>query len=60
MIRWKKNIQNIKICLKYIKLNRNVVLKNYLQIKNEVREIIHIEIDRMMNTPELFGLLIKK
>jgi TraM recognition site of TraD and TraG len=42
------------------KIDRNIVLKNYLQIKKDVQEIIDVEIDRMMNTPELSGLIIKK
>jgi TusA-related sulfurtransferase len=36
------------------------VLDNYIQIKKEVQEIIGIEIDRMMNTPELTHMIIKK
>jgi hypothetical protein len=42
------------------KIDRTLILKNYLQIKKEVQEIIDIEIDRMMNTPELSGMIIKK
>jgi len=42
------------------KADRGLILVNYLKIKKEVQEIINIEIERMMNTPELTGYIIKK
>lgn len=36
------------------------VLKNYLQIKKDVATIVQTEIERMLDTPELTDLIIKK
>jgi hypothetical protein len=36
------------------------ILDNYLQIKKDVQSIIHNEIERILDTPELGDLIIKK
>lgn len=36
------------------------VLFNYLQIKKDVIDLVHLELERMMDTPELTDLIIKK
>src|SRR5690606_28251855 len=42
------------------KINNILVQRNYQQIKEEVQEIVNAEIQRMMNDPELEGLVVKK
>jgi len=42
------------------KVDNAMVQRNYLQIKEEVQEIVFSELQRMMNDPELEGLIIKK
>lgn len=37
-----------------------LVQRNYTQIKQEVQEIVQAEIQRMMNDPELEGLVVRK
>jgi hypothetical protein len=37
-----------------------IILDNYLCIKKDIQKILTIEINRMLNTPELTGLVIKK
>lgn len=44
----------------FFKLDQKDVLTNYLQIKKEVAMIIQTEIERMMDTPELTDLIIRK
>lgn len=41
-------------------IDNSIVNKNYLQIKQEVREILDAEIERILNDPALKHLLIKK
>lgn len=41
-------------------LTQKEVLDNYLQIKKDVADIIHNEMERMLDTPELTDLIIKK
>ncbi|MHA7129216.1 conjugal transfer protein MobC [Algoriphagus namhaensis] len=41
------------------KLNGEEVLENYRRIKAEVRQLIEEELERMMDTPALTGLMIK-
>jgi hypothetical protein len=36
------------------------VLNNYLQVKKDVAIIVQTEIERMLDTPELFDSIIKK
>jgi YWFCY motif protein/type IV secretory system conjugative DNA transfer VirD4/TraG family protein len=42
------------------KADRGIILLNYLKIKKEVQEIINNEIERIMDTPQLASLIIKK
>ena len=42
------------------KMKASDVLKNYLQIKKDVSVIVQTEIERMLDTPELMDLIIKK
>lgn len=41
-------------------VNPNDVFKNYLQVKKDVAIIVQTEIERMMDTPELMGMIIRK
>ncbi|HWJ30007.1 MAG TPA: hypothetical protein VNS32_25930 [Flavisolibacter sp.] len=41
-------------------INEQTVLDNYLQIKKEVTSLVQSEIERMMNTPELEGLIVSR
>lgn len=41
-------------------VNQKEILENYLQIKKNVAEIIHTEMERMLDTPELTDLIIRK
>jgi hypothetical protein len=41
-------------------VNKETVVQNYLRIKKEVRGIVDDEIERMMNTPDLSTLIVKK
>lgn len=41
-------------------VDRGMIQRNYLQIKQEVQDITLSEIGRMMNDPGLFHLVIKK
>ncbi len=36
------------------------VLSNYLQIKKDVIDLVHLELERMLDTPELTDLILKK
>jgi hypothetical protein len=51
---------NYKELPEFYKVENNDVLANYLQIKKEVSMIIQTEIERIMDTPELTDLIIKK
>ena len=44
----------------FSKVENKDVIANYLQVKNEVSMIVQTEIERIMDTPELMGLIIKK
>lgn len=41
-------------------ISRQVINDNYLQIKKDILNIIETEIDRMLNTPEMETVMIKK
>lgn len=49
-----KNIQVIR------KLDHTMVQRNYLQIKQDVQDIIHSEMERMLNDPGLTHLVVRK
>jgi hypothetical protein len=44
----------------FSKVNSNSVFKNYLQIKKDIVDLVQTEIERMLDTPELGDLIIKK
>ena len=44
----------------FSKVNPNDVLNNYLQVKKDVGLIVQGEIERMLDTPELTDLIIRK
>lgn len=44
----------------FAKVETNDILKSYLQVKEDVAMIVQTEIERMLDTPELNGLIIKK
>ena len=44
----------------YFKVEPKHVLENFLKVKNDVAVIVHTELERMMDTPELVNLIIKK
>lgn len=41
-------------------VNEQTVLNNYVEIKNDVSKIVKTELERMMDTPELNELLVRK
>ena len=41
-------------------VNNSIIQRNYLQIKQEVEDLVNVEIDRMMNDPILAGLMVMK
>lgn len=55
-----KERSNYKELPHFSKVENRDVLANYLQVKNDVAMIVETEIERMMDTPELEGLIIKK
>ncbi|MBS1918258.1 MAG: YWFCY domain-containing protein [Bacteroidetes bacterium] len=42
------------------KIDHLIVQKNYLQIKEDVQNILHSEMDRILNDPVLSGIIIQK
>lgn len=44
----------------FSKVEPNDVLKSYLQVKRDVAMIVQTEIERMLDTPELMDMIIKK
>src|SRR5699024_2061910 len=42
------------------KIDNSIVQRNYLQIKQDVRDIIQSEMERMLNDPEQSHLVVKK
>lgn len=49
-----QNIANIR------KIDNSMVQRNYLQVKQDVQDIVHSEIERLFNDPALEHLIIKK
>lgn len=41
-------------------VNSMLIQKNYLQIKQDINDLLHSELDKMMNDPATAGLIIKK
>jgi len=56
----KKESENFKSLLTINVISSQMIADSYLKIKKNIAEIIDIEINRMMNTPELEGLIVKK
>ena len=44
----------------FSKVEPSDVVKNYLQVKKDVAMIVRTEIERMLDTPELEPMIIKK
>ena len=42
------------------KLDESIIQQNYAQIKEDIEDLVHTEIERIMNSPELEHLLIRK
>jgi hypothetical protein len=42
------------------KINSAIVERNYLQIKQDIRDIIELEMERLLSDPMLSHLIIKK
>ncbi|SHH26268.1 Type IV secretory system Conjugative DNA transfer [Flavobacterium frigidimaris] len=42
------------------KLNNEIIQRNYLQIKQDIQDIVHYEIDRLVSDPELSYMVLKK
>ena len=56
----KKEQENYKPLPIIRNVDNGMVQKNYLQIKQDVEDIVIAEMDRMMGDPELTGLIVKK
>lgn len=56
----KKEQENYKEIPTVRKLDNLVIQRNYLQIKQDVQEIIQVEMERMLNDPQLKHLVITK
>lgn len=41
-------------------VNNSMIQQNYIQVKNDVLNLVQAEIARMMNDPELSGLIVRK
>jgi hypothetical protein len=42
------------------RLDESIIQQNYAQIKEDIEDIVHTEIEQIMNTPELEHLMIRK
>jgi len=56
----KKEQDNYKEIEVIRKLDNTMVQRNYLQIKQDIQDIIRFEMDRLLNDPALAYLVIKK
>ncbi len=56
----KNEQQNYKDIAIIRKLDNSMVQRNYLQVKQDVQEIIHSEIERLLHDPGLAYLVVKK
>ena len=53
--------QNNYLGLPVIKIvSAKEIQDNYLQVKKDIREMIETEMERMMNTPDMEHLIVKK
>jgi hypothetical protein len=55
--REEENYKNIEVIRK---LDNSMVQRNYLQIKQDIQDIIQSEMERLLNDPGLAHLVIKK
>ena len=56
----KKEQENYKEIAVVRKLDNTIVQRNYLQVKQDIQEIIHYEMERLLNNPGLAYLVLKK
>jgi type IV secretory pathway TraG/TraD family ATPase VirD4 len=56
----KKEEDGYKALPEVRKVTQQMILDNFLQIKQDINELIESELERMMDTPELEHLIIKK
>lgn len=56
----KKEQQNYKDIAVIRKLDNAMVQRNYLQVKQDIQDIIHSEMERLLNDPGLAYLVVKK
>ena len=56
----KKEQENYVDIVPIRKLDNAIVQRNYLQIKQDIQDIIHSEMERLLNDPGLAYLLVKK
>ncbi|MCW3090041.1 MAG: conjugal transfer protein TraG [Ferruginibacter sp.] len=56
----KKEQDNYKPFPSIRNLDTSMVQRNYLQIKQDVEDLVNAEIEKMMGDPELVGLVVKK
>jgi len=56
----KKEQENYKEIAVIRKLDNSVVQRNYLQVKQDIQDIIHSEMERLLNNPGLEYLVVKK
>jgi hypothetical protein len=56
----RKEQENYKELPVIRKLNQQVVQRNYVQIKQDIQDIIHAEMERLLNKPALKHLIIQK
>ncbi len=56
----KKEQGNYKEIAVVRKLDNTIVQRNYLQVKQDIQEIIHSEMERLLNDPGLSYLVVKK
>ena len=55
-----KEQQNYKEIAVIRKLDNSTVQRNYLQVKQDIQDIIHSEMERLLNNPGLAYLVVKK
>ena len=55
-----KELESYKEIEAIRRLDYNIVLRNYLQIKLDIQEIIQSEMERLLNDPESAHLIIRK
>jgi len=41
-------------------INSSIIQKNYVQIKQEIEDLVNAEMERIMNDPSMVGTILKK